>query len=115
MERLLDTTKNLLGSENIDESIQVGEDSESSENGEPLIEKGPGVTRARSFYDGADERECVAHKISGIVHLIDGEVTTRCGRKLSQNFLPLALTNVTEDDCDCCHQCSKILVNRHQV
>ena len=90
-----------------DEALEVS--SQSSEEQLDLVEVlGEHEQQPRRDpFPQCQDLECVVHKKSGIVHCLQSEQITYCGRHLSQNYA--CLTRASIEDMECCILCGRQL------
>ena len=61
----------------------------------------------RDPFPHGKDLDCVVHRKSGIVHCLQSEEVTYCGRHLSQNYV--ALDEASIEDMECCILCGRQL------
>ena len=74
------------------------------EEAEPTNE----VLNIRCMVPEWEDRVCVVHKKSGVVHCLRDHDTTECGRFLTPNYMSLSCVNQDDaDDLECCMLCGR--------
>lgn len=106
IDRLVQTAEFLNSESTETGQEQIADDSESSEGQQTVVVPLEEPKKQRKVFEEKDNDECVIHKLSGIVHMLDTETSTLCGRRVTNNFLRLSAIDIPDDDLDCCFQCS---------
>ena len=111
-ERVIAAADALTGCEDQDPQPHECEDpSESEDELDNLLEEAEPtneVLNIRCMVPEWEDRVCVVHKKSGIVHCLRDHDTTECGPFLTPNYMSLGCVNQDDaDDLECCMLCGR--------
>ena len=73
---------------------------------DPLDVPGEPIHEPRPLFSARDDDDCIVHRFSGIAHLADNEGRTLCGRRVTERYIPLDMTQ-SADEPECCIQCGR--------
>ena len=85
----------------LDSASSEGDDPE-----DPLDVAGEPIHEPRPLFSARDDDDCIVHRFSGIAHLADNEGRTLCGRRVTERYIPLDMTQ-SADEPECCIQCGR--------
>lgn len=64
-------------------------------------------------FPDVDLQNCKQHRLSGIVHLLEKDMSFLCGRPMSLNYVDPAFTREEMKEQNFCENCHRVLVTAH--